>query len=838
MGQTASAAAPLALRLLGLLLSFGQQQQQQASAMLWFPRAPNNLADLDGLTTRSGEFWLRYDNGACGPADAAADGRCAAGPGGHCGVGIVSFGGAHSTDGVHWDDRGAMMVAFDEGKACPQTSTGSGAVWKRLPAPPLPTGSSPSLEPATPSEPDEEDEEDEEEQWVINYSESGAVIRFMTSSSPGGPWKPVGGNHTTDGWGPGHVPLRPQDGGQYYAGMWNTQNVWSSPKTASGWNGTPARMFGWNTGYAKVDRLHAFGFASSSDGLNWTAEPPARIVFDAQHNRNGNLPLENGGCAWAAAAQRWVCLLGFRGTWANIDGHQGMAAFSSPSPGGPYTIAKHNALFMAYQNPAAWSTGTNAPTYFARFWTRYDTEDPSSPPELLVVHMSYTGKIDDSSENVIYLAPLKQAQVDVDGSMRLVWWKGNERMKGPPMAQRPTPSKPPTASPTQAGRIPVNNRNGTILEVLWPAGNGSCSGGSVLVYPTVAAPDQTDQTSTPAAPPHCAPPVAAAAAAAAAMAPHRYWRLSTSSSLGNRWDICSIDFFASADGSGPSLVNRSHGAAVAFAGANGGGKPQDVIGADPLVCNVSNSTTWMHRWGASPMPGWVGWDFSAGQACAPYCTPVSVGSVRVRQYDTEFCAKTMAVQWSDDGKCWHNAWFIDASKQCPYDATHNPAAGITTSPPALAPAPPPLPPPPPAPSSIVFEIGVDDAMQMKLYSRVLDPSGKLLPNRTLLETGDRGIPAVAAASGRCHVRVLIRGSMLEAYVNDVLLLPVPLKNTITPGGFADSSWAHGVRAPVVEIGLEGSWGGAAAERGGGRGTAAVPELKAWTMDLPALFPMR
>jgi hypothetical protein len=293
--------------------------------------------------------------------------------------------------------------------------------------------------------------------------------------------------------------------------------------------------------------------------------------------------------------------------------------------------------------------------------------------------------------------------------------------------------------------------------------------------------------------------------------------------LGNRWDICSVDFLSSTDGTGHSLVNRSHGAPVAFAGQHGGGKPVDVIGADPLLCNLSNSSTWAKRWGASPMPGWIGWDFEAGQACLPYCQPVLVRSIRLRQYDTTYCAKTLAVQYSDDGTCWHDSWFVDASKQCPFDATHNPAAGITRSPPAVAPTPPPpVPPSPPPPT--VFEIGVDNDMQMKIYGRHLSPSGELLPNRTLLETADRGIPAVAAAVDRCHVRVLVRGSMCEVYVNDILLLPVPLMNTVTPGGFG--AWAAGVRAPVVEVGLAGSWAGDATTR------------KAWTMDLLPLFPMR
>ena len=49
---------PPALPLLLLLARPG-------SALLWFNEAPNNLGDFDGLTSSSGEFFLRYNNGAC-----------------------------------------------------------------------------------------------------------------------------------------------------------------------------------------------------------------------------------------------------------------------------------------------------------------------------------------------------------------------------------------------------------------------------------------------------------------------------------------------------------------------------------------------------------------------------------------------------------------------------------------------------------------------------------------------------------------------------------------------------------------------------------------------------
>jgi hypothetical protein len=54
-----------------------------ATGLLWFPDAPNNLGDLDGLVDANGTFYMRYNNGAC-DLGGAVDSRCAAGPGGHC----------------------------------------------------------------------------------------------------------------------------------------------------------------------------------------------------------------------------------------------------------------------------------------------------------------------------------------------------------------------------------------------------------------------------------------------------------------------------------------------------------------------------------------------------------------------------------------------------------------------------------------------------------------------------------------------------------------------------------------------------------------------------------
>jgi hypothetical protein len=110
-------------------------------------------------------------------------------------------------------------------------------------------------------------------------------------------------------------------------------------------------------------------------------------------------------------------------------------------------------------------------------------------------------------------------------------------------------------------------------------------------------------------------------------------------------------------------------------------------------------------------------------------------------------------------------------------------------------------------------------MAMNIF--LLDHRGNRIK---LLESADRAIAKTQALG--CHFRVLLRASMAEVYVNDALLLPVPLPHTVGAPSSADpygTSWAQGVRAPTVAAGLRGSW--------------ARAELRAWTMSLPPLFPM-
>jgi hypothetical protein len=50
---------------------------------------------------------------------------------------------------------------------------------------------------------------------------------------------------------------------------------------------------------------------------------------------------------------------------------------------------------------------------------------------------------------------------------------------------------------------------------------------------------------------------------------------------------------------------------------------------------------------------------------------------------------------------------------------------------------------------------------------------------------DRAMSSVPLVSNPVwRYRILVRGSMAEVYVNDVLVLPIPLWNTLTAGGLA------------------------------------------------------
>ena len=147
--------------------------------------------------------------------------------------------------------------------------------------------------------------------------------------------------------------------------------------------------------------------------------------------------------------------------------------------------------------------------------------------------------------------------------------------------------------------------------------------------------------------------------------PHRYWRLlvddadfNHSAAYTTRWDVCSVEFRATADGSGPSRSNdpsrsiasaRSDVAGRVFSGIGNNCTPWD-------GCSGCKQQMWN-----SPTTGWIGYDFGA--------SPLAVQSVRLKQFPNAYCAATPAVQYSDDRVHWTTKWRMECGSQCPNNAT-------------------------------------------------------------------------------------------------------------------------------------------------------------------------
>lgn len=143
-----------------------------------------------------------------------------------------------------------------------------------------------------------------------------------------------------------------------------------------------------------------FGFGETLDDLHWTALAPPRIDWGAQVPPE---QLEVGGAQ--RIGERLYMLAG---SWARYGGQVGMFVLEADRPEGPFRAAAHN--FGALMS-------TTASSYFARFLP--------SPDGLLVHHHAMTR----SGER--FVAPFKRAVVGPDGVLRLQYWPGNDRLRGP-----------------------------------------------------------------------------------------------------------------------------------------------------------------------------------------------------------------------------------------------------------------------------------------------------------------------------------------------------------------------------------------------------------------------
>ncbi|MCY2927164.1 MAG: hypothetical protein NT031_17365 [Planctomycetota bacterium] len=134
-----------------------------------------------------------------------------------------------------------------------------------------------------------------------------------------------------------------------------------------------------------------FGFGRSEDGLKWESLPPPAV--------EGAPPLGEVG-AVAVFAGKYYMMYGTGGSYL-------MLTLIADRPEGPFRAAKKNFNLLGGH------------TYFCRFF--------ATPEGTLVNHHAI------ARDGQVYGAPFKRAHVDAEGTLRLAWWPGNEKLKHAPV---------------------------------------------------------------------------------------------------------------------------------------------------------------------------------------------------------------------------------------------------------------------------------------------------------------------------------------------------------------------------------------------------------------------
>ena len=149
-----------------------------------------------------------------------------------------------------------------------------------------------------------------------------------------------------------------------------------------------------------------FGFGETNDGLTWRALPSPRTIPYSPSQAGREV-----GAVEAISFDRFVRSDGLVITvtlyFALLGGIDGMATYISKEPGGPFSVSRKNSLLL----PQAISC------YFSRFFR-------GRAGELLISHQSF------SHRGRSYVAPFKAVEVDENDTLRLKYWRENERLKG------------------------------------------------------------------------------------------------------------------------------------------------------------------------------------------------------------------------------------------------------------------------------------------------------------------------------------------------------------------------------------------------------------------------
>ena len=179
-------------------------------------------------------------------------------------------------------------------------------------------------------------------------------------------------------------------------------------KTDGRWDciATTPRPEGGYYGYwsaSPKDGTYSFGFGQTTDGMHWQALKPPTVdwgsyaEFKPEHCEVGGVARIDG---------KYRAIVNF-----SRDGSR-MLSLVGDRPEGPFALTKKNPVLF------------QADAHFARFF--------SSPDGPLVVHhnLAKENEKDPKPFDICYMTPMKRARADKEGTLRLAWWEGNEKLKG------------------------------------------------------------------------------------------------------------------------------------------------------------------------------------------------------------------------------------------------------------------------------------------------------------------------------------------------------------------------------------------------------------------------
>jgi hypothetical protein len=193
-------------------------------------------------------------------------------------------------------------------------------------------------------------------------------------------------------------------------GRWDC--IWTLARPGGG-------FYGYWTASPKAETGGRFGFGETLDGITWRALPPPNV--------SGVGEGEVG--AIEKIRDKYYMMFGTGGL---------MVTLVTDRPEGPFRAAPKNLRLLAGH------------TYFARFF--------STPEGVLVNHHSI------ARDGQVYFGALKATVLDDEGTLRLGWWLGNEKLKRQSIAMK--------SPPLRSGELPTlallesefDARQGLILE--------------------------------------------------------------------------------------------------------------------------------------------------------------------------------------------------------------------------------------------------------------------------------------------------------------------------------------------------------------------------------------